>query len=268
MNLNLSRPLAFFDLETTGINIATDKIVQVAILKTFPDGHQEKIDQLINPEMVIPEEVIRIHGISNAMVADKPTFKEFASTLDQFLKNCDLAGYNIIKFDIPLLAEEFLRAGFDFSLADRYFVDVQNIFHKMEPRTLRAAYQFYCNRELIDAHSALADAEATFEVLLAQLDMYKEKDYKDNDEIIPKPVRNEVKALHQFSFYNNSVDLIGHIVFNKQQQEVFNFGKYKGQSVEEVFRKEPSYFDWMMKSQFPLSTKKVIQAIFKRLKNN
>lgn len=268
MELNLTRPLAFFDLETTGVNVATDRIVQIAVVKVYPDNSVERIDQLINPEMSIPLEAIRIHGISDAMVANEPTFKEFAPGLEKFIENCDLAGYNIIKFDIPLLAEEFLRAGVEFTLFDRHFVDVQNIFHKMEPRTLRAAYKFYCGKELVDAHAALADTEATLEILKNQLDKYEGVDYRDLDEFIPAPVTNDVKALHNFSFNTRNVDLVGHIIFNDKQQETFNFGKYKGMTVEYVFTKEPSYYDWMMKSQFPLTTKRVIKAIYTRIKTS
>ncbi len=181
------------------------------------------------------------------------------------MEHSDLSGYNAIKFDIPLLVEEFLRVGIDFSLMDRHVIDVQNIFHKMEPRTLRAAYRFYCHKDLEMAHSAEADTMATFEVLKAQLDAYNGQEYTDSDGITSIPVKNDVKSLHDFSFYTRNVDLVGHIVFNEKQEEVINFGKYKGRTVEDIFRKEPSYYDWMMKSQFPLSTKRVIQAIRTRM---
>lgn len=261
MNLNLTRPLAVFDLETTGTNIASDRIVELAVLKINPDQSQELLTQLINPEMPIPAESTEIHGISDEDVAGSPTFSQFAGTLGKFLEGCDLSGYNAIRFDIPILVEEFLRAGIDFSLADRYIVDVQNIFHKMEPRTLKAAYKFYCEKELVDNHNAQADTLATYEVFKSQLDRYKDVTYTDSDGMVSVPVVNDIRALSDFSYYTRNVDLVGHIVFNEKQQEVFNFGKYKGRTVEEVFRKEPAYFDWMMKSQFPLSTKKVIKAI-------
>jgi DNA polymerase-3 subunit epsilon len=261
MNLNLARPLAVFDLETTGTNIATDRIVEIAILKVHPDQSDEILNQRINPGIPIPEESTLIHGISDKDVSDSPSFNDFATEVDKFLEGCDLSGYNAIKFDIPILAEEFLRAGIEFSLMGRNVVDVQNIFHKMEPRTLRAAYKFYCGRELVDNHSAEADTRATYEVLKSQLDMYKDTPYTDADGIVTTPVQNDIKALSDFSYFTHNVDLVGHIVFNDKQQEVFNFGKYKGRPVEEVFRREPAYYDWMMKSQFPLSTKRVIQAI-------
>jgi DNA polymerase III subunit epsilon len=265
MDLNLTRPLAIFDLETTGTNVATDRIVEIAIVKAMPDGSSEIYSKRVNPGMPIPRESTMIHGITDVDVADCPHFKDLARELDEFLKDSDLSGYNAIKFDIPLLVEEFLRAGIDFSMMNRQVVDVQNIFHKMEPRTLKAAYKFYCHKDHEMAHSAEADAIATYEILKAQLDFYKDKDYTDNDGVISKPVRNDVKALSDFSFNGRSVDLAGHIVFNERQQEVLNFGKYKGQPIEDVFRREPSYYDWMMKSQFPLYTKKVIQAIWKRM---
>jgi DNA polymerase-3 subunit epsilon len=261
MNLNLTRPLAVFDLETTGTNIANDRIIEIAVLKIHPDQKEELLHQRINPEMHIPEEVTLIHGIADQDVKDSPVFSDFAPALEKFLEGCDLSGYNAIRFDIPILVEEFLRVGIDFSLMDRNIVDVQNIFHKMEPRTLRAAYKFYCGKDLIDNHSAEADTKATYEVLKAQLDRYDGVAYTDFEGVVSTPVVNDMKALGAFSFYTKNVDLVGHIVFNDKQQEVFNFGKYKGRAVEEVFRKEPAYFDWMMKSQFPLSTKRVIQAI-------
>jgi DNA polymerase III subunit epsilon len=265
MELTLTRPLAVFDLETTGINVSTDRIVEVCVVKIMPDGTHDILTQRINPGMPIPKESTMIHGITDLDVKDCPAFKDFAPQLDKFLDQCDLSGYNAIKFDIPLLVEEFLRVGIDFSLMNRYIVDVQNIFHRMEPRTLKAAYKFYCNKPLEMAHSAEADTLATYEVLKAQLDLYKGQEYTDSDGLTSQPVRNNIKALHDFSFYTKNVDLVGHIVFNDKQEEVLNFGKYKGQPVEAVFRKEPSYFDWMMKSQFPLSTKKVIQSIWKRM---
>jgi DNA polymerase-3 subunit epsilon len=265
MNLLLSRPLAVFDLETTGTNVATDRIVEIAIVKALPDGSTEVYSKRVNPEMPISRESTLIHGITDLDVANCPTFKQLAPELDIFLADCDLSGYNAIKFDIPLLVEEFLRAGIDFSLMNRNVVDVQNIFHKMEPRTLKAAYKFYCHKDHEMAHSAEADAVATYEILKAQLDFYKDRDYTDADGITSRPVQNDVKALNDFSYNSRNVDLAGHIVFNERQQEVLNFGKYKGQPIEDVFRREPSYYDWMMKSQFPLSTKRVIQAIRKRM---
>jgi DNA polymerase III subunit epsilon len=261
MQLKLTRPLAIFDLETTGTNIATDRIVEIAILKVHSDGHEETRVHLVNPEMPIPPEVTAIHGITDEDVKDKPTFRELAGNLLSFIGNSDLAGYNNIKFDIPLLAEEFLRTDQDLDLKNRRVIDVQNIFHKMEQRTLKAAYRFYCGKELINAHSAEADTRATYDVLLSQLDRYENAEYTDRSGVVSKPVVNDIKALHDFSYYNRNADLAGNIIYNDKNEEVFNFGKYKNHKVEDIFKKEPSYYDWMMKSAFPLTTKKVITAI-------
>lgn len=261
MELNLNRPIAFFDLETTGLSIASDRIVEISILKVNPDGSSKTVTKLVNPTIPIPEITSAIHGIYDKDVKDKPTFKELANELNQLLNNCDLAGYNAIKFDIPLLVEEFYRADVNFDIKGRKFIDAQNIFHKMEQRTLSAAYKFYCNKELTDAHTAEADTIATYEIIKAQLDKYIDTEYTDRKGNTSKPVINDMQALHDFSFQNKNADLVGQIIFNDQDIEVFNFGKHKGKSVEELFRKEPSYYDWMMKSDFPLSTKKVITAI-------
>jgi DNA polymerase-3 subunit epsilon len=261
MELKLHRPLAFFDLETTGVNVGYDRIVEICILKVHTDGRTEVRSNLVNPTIPIPPEATAIHNITDEDVKDKPTFSEIAHELNQFLANCDLAGYNSNKFDIPLLVEEFLRAEIDFDIKNRRFIDVMNIFHKMEPRNLSAAYRFYCNAELKNAHSAEADTLATYEILKAQLDKYENVSYTDKEGNIYKPVINDVKALHDFSYHNKNADLVGHIIFDENNKEIFNFGKYKGKSVEEIFIKEPSYYDWMMKSQFPLMTKKVITAI-------
>jgi DNA polymerase-3 subunit epsilon len=265
MNLTLTRPLAIFDLETTGINIATDRIVEICIVKVLPDGKEEVFLKRLNPGIPISKESTMIHGITDLDIKDCETFVQIAPELNRFLEDSDLSGYNAIKFDIPLLVEEFLRAGIDFSLMNRHIVDVQNIFHKMEPRTLKAAYKFYCSKNLEMAHSAEADTLATYEVLKAQLDAYKDQEYTDHDGNVSIPVINDVKALSDFSYYSRNVDLVGHIVFNEKQEEVLNFGKYKGQAIESIFLKEPSYYDWMMKSQFPLSTKRVITSIWKRM---
>jgi DNA polymerase-3 subunit epsilon len=265
MELALTRPLAVFDLETTGTNVATDRIVEICVAKIMPGGTQEIYTERINPGIPISKESTMIHGITDLDVRECRSFGDIAHELDLFLEGADLSGYNAIRFDIPLLVEEFLRVGIDFSLMNRYVVDVQNIFHKMEPRTLKAAYKFYCHKNLEMAHSAEADTIATLDVLKAQLDAYEGQEYIDQDGIASIPVKNNVKALHDFSFYTRNVDLVGHIVFNDKQEEVLNFGKYKGRPVEDVFRKEPSYYDWMMKSQFPLSTKRVVQAIKKRM---
>lgn len=261
MQLNLTKPLVVFDLEATGVNVGSDRIVEIAMLKVFPDGHEEFRRHLINPTILIPAVVVAIHGITDEMVKDEPTFKEIAGTLNAFIGNSDLSGFNSIKYDIPLLVEEFLRAGVEFDLKNRRIIDVQNIFHKMEPRTLKATYKFYCNTELINAHSAEADTRATFDVLKAQIERYEGMNYTDKEGITSTPVVNDMNALNDFSYYNRNADLVGHIVFNAKGQEVLNFGKHKGKVVEDIFKNEPSYYDWMMKGDFPLSTKKIITAI-------
>ncbi len=265
MQLKLNRALCVFDLETTGVNVATDRIIEIGIIKILPDNTEITLHQRIQPGIPIPEESTVIHGITDNDVKDSPTFIEFAPKLNEFYEDCDLAGYNSNKFDIPILVEEFLRAGIDFNLMGRNIIDVQNIFHKMEPRTLKAAYKFYCKKNLELAHTAVADTMATYEVLKSQLDMYEGQEYIDRDGNITFPVKNDMKSLNDFSFTTRNVDLVGHIIFNDKQQEVFNFGKYKSKAVEDIFKREPAYFDWMMKSQFPLSTKKVIKAIKMRI---
>jgi len=268
MELNLTRPLAFFDLETTGIKVATDRIVEISIVRVNIDGSTKIKTKRINPGMHIPAEVTAIHGITDEDVRDAPKFSEVAHELDQFLENCDLAGFNSNHFDIPLLVEEFLRTEVDFDLKGRRFIDVQNIFHKMEPRNLYAAYKFYCSKDLENAHSAEADTLATFEILKAQLDRYKDTVIKDHKGKVIQPIVNDVRALSDFSYVTKNVDLIGHIIFNNKNEEVFNFGKHKGKVVAEVFKSEPSYYDWIMKSEFPLSTKKVVTSIKLRGFNN
>lgn len=268
MDINLTKPIAFFDLETTGINVTTDRIVEISILKVNVNGNTEIKTQRINPTVPIPRSATEIHGITDEDVKDCPTFAQAAPALAHFFGNADLAGYNSIKFDIPLLTEEFLRVNIDFELKGRRFVDVQNIFHKMEPRTLSAAYKFYCNKDLENAHSAEADTVATYEILKSQLDLYKGKTFIDSRSKKSLPFVNDIKTLHEFSYYSKSADLIGHIIYNEDNQEVFNFGKHKGKTVVEVFKKEPAYYDWMMKAEFPLSTKKVITAIKLRGFNN
>ncbi|MBK3518837.1 3'-5' exonuclease [Carboxylicivirga marina] len=248
MKLHLKNPIVFFDLETTGINIAKDRIVEIAILKVNIDGTEESHCYKVNPEMPIPKVTSEIHGIYDEDVKDSPTFKELGKKLAKIIEGCDLAGFNSNKFDVPLLAEEFIRAEVDFDMKKRKFVDVQTIFHKMEKRTLGAAYKFYCGKELENAHSALADTTATYEVLKSQLDRYDE-------------LENDVEFLNDFSSFNKNADFIGRIIFNDKGQEVFNFGKYKGKSVEEVLSKDPSYYGWMMNGDFPLFTKKVLTNI-------
>lgn len=267
MKLNLKNPLVFLDLETTGINIVTDRIVEIALLKIHPDGREEERDLRINPEMHIPEPSSKIHGIYDEDVKDAPTFREVAKSLANFLEGADLAGFNSNRFDIPLLAEEFLRVDVDIDFKKRKFIDVQAIFHKMEKRTLVAAFKFYCKQELIDAHSAMADTKATYDVLKSQLDVYEETEYEDNKGLKSKPIQNDVNALSEFSSYDQNADFVGRIVYDENGVEVFNFGKNKGIPVEQVLREQPGYFGWIMNSEFPLYTKKVLTAIKLRMKD-
>ncbi|MEI7596934.1 MAG: 3'-5' exonuclease [Bacteroidota bacterium] len=248
MILNLKKPLIFIDLETTGVNVVTDRIVEYSVLKLNPDGSEEIRTQRINPTIPIPPFVSTIHGIFDKDIADCPTFIQIAKTLNAFIGNSDLAGYNSVKFDVPLLVEEFLRAGIDFDMSKRKQIDVQNIFHKLEQRTLVAAYKFYCNKELENAHSAEVDTIATYEVLKSQLEKYPD-------------LQNDVEYLSNFSAQTKNADLMGRIVFNDKNQEVINFGKHKGRTVEDVLKIEPSYYNWMMNGEFPLSTKRVMTQI-------
>ncbi|MFT6970659.1 MAG: DNA polymerase-3 subunit epsilon [Roseivirga sp.] len=260
MELNLKNPLAFFDLETTGINIAQDRIVELAILKVKPNGEVERMHHLINPTIPIPEESAMIHGIRDEDVKDKPTFKSLAKSVAKFLEGADLAGFNHVRFDIPLLVEEFLRAGLDFEVGGRKLVDAQKIFFMMEKRTLSAAYQFYCNKELEGAHGAMADTEATYEVLKAQLDKYNGQSVEDIGGTTIAKIENDMASLHQL-VGSNMVDLGGRFVYNDKGLEVFNFGKHKGKSVTEVLEQERGYYDWMMKGDFPLDTKRKLTQI-------
>ncbi len=268
MELNLNRPIAFFDLETTGINVGKDRIVEIAIVKITTSGETKTKTWKVNPGMPIPPQSSAIHGIYDEDVKDCPTFEQLANEISQYLQGCDLGGYNSNKFDIPLLVEEFLRVGVDFEIKGRRLVDVQNIFHKMEQRTLSAAYKFYCGAELENAHSAEADAVATMEILKAQLDRYQGVEFKDKKGNISTPIVNDIDKLSEFSFHAKTADLAGQIIFNDKDQEVFNFGKYKGELVEKVFEKQPQYYDWMMKADFPAYTKKVITTIKLRSFNN
>ncbi len=269
MDLNLERPIAFFDIESTGTNVVKDRIVEICIYKVMPDGTSETKLRRINPIIPIPPEVTAIHGIKNEDVANEPTFKQISKSLNDFLMGCDLAGYNSNKFDVPMLIEEFMRSDIDFDLKNRKLVDVQNIFHKMEPRTLKAAYKFYCGKELVDAHTAEADTIATYEILVSQIERYKNTEYTDNDGKITIPIQNDMNALYEFSYNHRNVDLVGHIVFNAQGKETFNFGKHKGKTVEQVLKKEPQYYDWIMNADFPLYTKNVLKEIkFKGFENS
>lgn len=248
MRLNLRNPLVFFDLETTGISIVKDRIVEISYLKVMPNGDEESKTRRINPEMPIPPESTAVHGITDEDVKDAPTFKSIAKSLAAQIEGCDLAGYNSNRFDIPLLAEEFLRAEVEIDLMKRKFIDVQTIFHKKEQRTLSAAYKFYCDKELEDAHSAEADTKATYEILKSQLDRYDD-------------LQNDINFLSEFSCFGDNVDFAGRVVYNDKKQEIINFGKYKGRLVEEVLREDPGYYGWIIGGDFPLHTKKVITNI-------
>ena len=249
MKLNLKNPIVFFDLETTGTNIISDRIVEIAYLKAYPNGNEETKTLRINPEQPIPAESSEIHGIYDEDVVDCPTFKEEAKNIARDIEGCDLAGFNSNRFDIPLLAEEFLRAGVDIDMSKRKFVDVQVIFHKMEQRTLTAAYKFYCGKNLEDAHSAEADTRATYEVLKAQLERY------------PDDLENDIAFLAEISSYNKNVDFAGRMIYDENGVELFNFGKYKGTSVVEVLRKDPGYFNWIINSDFSRNTKAELTKI-------
>lgn len=264
MKLNLKRPLAFFDIESTGINVSSDRIVEISILKAMPDGTEQVKTLRVNPEMPIPLEASLVHGIYDEDIQHEPTFKQVGEELARFLDDCDLAGYNSNKFDIPMLVEEFLRAGIDFDVDNRHFVDVQNIFHQMEQRTLKAAYQFYCGKTLENAHSAEADIRATYEVLLAQVERYQNREWEDRRGNKSIPVQNDVPALHAFTSQNKWADLAGRLVYDDKGNEVFNFGKHKGKTCVEVFKAEPSYYAWMMQGDFALTTKKKLSQIWDR----
>ena len=248
MELKLSKPICFFDLETTGIDITKDRIVEISILKVYPNGNKESKTWLVNPTIPIPKAASDVHGITDERVAGEPTFKELAKQIHNMIKDSDLAGYNSDRFDIPLLAEEMLRAEVDLDLGNRVSVDVQTIFHKMEQRTLSAAYKFYCGKDLIDAHTASADTNATYEILKAQLDRY------DN-------LENNIKKLSEFTYRKQIADFAGFIGYNDKGEEIFTFGKHKGKRVEDIFDEEPGYFGWLLGADFPLYTKKILTAI-------
>ncbi|RZS97701.1 3'-5' exonuclease [Cecembia calidifontis] len=255
MNLNLKTPIAFFDLEATGTNIATDRIVEISILKVYPDGKEEIKTTLVNPTIPIPKETSLIHGIYDKDVKDAPTFKALSKDLHQFLLGADLAGFNILKFDIPLLVEEFLRAGIDFDIEKRNILDAQKIFHMMEKRNLAAAYKFYCGKNLENAHSAEADTLATYEVFKAQVEKYVGEEAEDLLGNKLGVFENDMKKIHLL-LNEKMVDLAGRFIFNEKGEECFNFGKHKGKTIEAVLKEEPSYYDWMMKGDFPLDTKR------------
>ncbi len=249
MELKLQKPIVFFDLETTGVNAIHDRIVEISYIKVFPDGNEESKTLRINPERHIPEQSSAIHGIYDEDVKDCPTFKQVARDIAAIFVNSDIAGFNSNYFDVPMLVEEMLRAGIDFDITKCRLIDVQNIYHKLEQRTLSAAYKFYCGKNLEDAHSAQADTRATYEVLKAQLDKYPDK------------LSNDVQFLSSFSKMNDNVDFAGRIIYNDKHIPVFNFGKYKGQSVEDVLARDPGYYGWMMQGDFPQNTKQVLTKL-------
>lgn len=254
MKLKLKRPIIFFDLETTGVDVSRDRIVEISMIKIMPDGEEITRTRRLNPTIPIPAEATAVHGITDEDVKDQPTFAQVAKSLARFVEGCDFGGFNSNRFDLPVLAEEFLRAGVEVDLKRHRFIDVQNIFHKKEQRTLVAAYRFYCNRELEDAHSAEADTRATYEVLQAQLDRYDD-------------LENDIDFLAEYSSRGNFADYAGMILYNEQGDEVFAFGKYKGRSVSEVFGTDPGYYAWILNGNFPLYTKKLMTEIRLRAKN-
>ena len=253
MNLKLKRPIIFFDLETTGVDAAKDRIVEISMVKININGEKQVKTRRINPEMPIPAEATAVHGITDEDVKDEPTFKQIAKSLAKYIEGCDFGGFNSNRFDLPVLVEEFMRAEVDVDFRNRKFIDVQNIFHKKEQRTLVAAYKFYCDKDLENAHSAEADTLATYEVLEAQIERYGD-------------IGSTVEELASFSTHNEMVDFAGRISLNEKGEEIFTFGKYKGRKVEDVFCTEPSYYSWMMQGDFPLYTKKVITEIRLRMK--
>jgi len=257
---NLKNPLVVFDLETTGTSVTTDRIIEAALIKIHPNGNEERQHYLINPEINISKESSSIHGITNEMVKDKPTFREIAKPLLKFLEGCDLSGFNVIKFDLPILVEEFLRINIEFDISKRKLIDVQRVFHMMEKRTLGAAYKFYCDKDLKNAHSADADTEATWEVLKAQIEKYDGQPVFDNLGNEIGQITNNMDSLHELGS-RNMIDLAGRMVYNDKGEEVINFGKHKGRLVSDVLESEPSYYDWIMKGEFPLDTKRKLTSI-------
>jgi len=260
MKLNLKIPLCFFDLETTGINITQDRIIEIAVIKVMPNGETIRKSNLVNPNVPIPPESTVIHGITNEDVADKPAFKEIAKEYVKFFEGADLAGFNILKFDVPMLVEEFLRAGVEFDYSRKKLIDAQKIFHMMEKRTLSAAFKFYCAKEMTDAHSAEADTQATMDVLFAQIERYENQEVTDGLGNKVGVIKNDMEELHKLTA-TEMVDLAGRMVKNDKGEPVFNFGKHKNKPVSIVFKDEPSYYDWMMNGDFPLDTKRKLTEI-------
>lgn len=263
MDFNLKRDLVFFDVETTGLNVLRDRILQIAIIKYFKDRKEpETLKMLINPGIPISEESMKVHGITPADVASKPTFKQVAGKLFDFIGDADLAGYNSNRFDIPMLMEEFYRAGYDFNIDHRRLIDVQRLFYKMEPRTLRAAYKFYCGKELTDAHDALADVQATVDVLKGQIERYKNTDYEDDSgNVIEQPVKNDMQAIHEFTNDLKIIDVTQRLKYNSEGKIVFNFGKYINQEVSQVLDRDKQYYNWIMEKDFSVQVKKTLEKI-------
>lgn len=260
MNLKLKNPLAFFDLETTGINISLDRVVEISILKVMPNGDEKIYTNRINPGIPIPAETSLIHGIYDDDVKDAPLFKDLAKTIAKFLEGCDLSGFNILRFDVPVLVEEFLRAGVNFDVSKRKLIDSQKIFHLMEKRNLSAAYKFYCNKELLNAHSAEADTIASHEILLKQIERYDGQEVEDMKGNKLGVIQNDMEAIHNITL-QKMVDLAGRMIFNDDGEEVFNFGKHKGKRVVDILAKEPMYYNWIQKNDFSLDTKRKLTEI-------
>ena len=268
MKLNLKKDLVFFDLETTGVSVSSDRIVQIGMVKYYADG-REKVEKvrLVNPTIPISKEASEVHKITDEMVKDEPTFKQIAKALMEFIGDSDLCGFNSNRFDVPLLMEEFSRAGLEFNMENRNSIDVWKIFQKMEPRNLRAAYKFYCNKTLEGAHDALNDIRATAEILEKQLDFYEGVNYEESEDVVEvAPIVNDMSKLHEFTNFKGQLDYAGRIILNDDGVAIFNFGKYQNQSVFEVLRTNPGYYEWFMKSEFPTDSKKVLKKLSDDLK--
>lgn len=263
MKFNLDRELCFFDVEATGLHVIRDRIIQIGIVKYSQEGGEpEEYSTYVNPGIPISEEAMRITGITPDTVRNKPSFQQVAQEIYEFIGDADLSGYNCNRFDIPILMEEFARVGIDFVIDERRVIDVQRIFYRMEPRTLRAAHQYYCGEKFADAHDALADVRATAAVLAGQLKKYEDVDYEDDNGVLPTPVRNDMQALHDFTNDANALDVTQRLKYNAEGKVVFNFGKYGGRSVVEVFREEPDYYHWIMKKEFSVQVKKIVDRIY------
>lgn len=268
MKFNLTRDLVFFDLESTGLNVMRDRIIQIAAIKYFADGREPaELEMLINPGIPIGLQAMEVHGITPADVARKPTFDQVAQEVFDFFGDADLGGYNINRFDVPMLMEEFARAGFEFKVRKRKFVDVQRIFYKMEPRNLRAALRFYCGKNMENAHDAMADVRATVDVLHGQIEKYSGTDHIDDDgNVTPEPVRNDMDALHDFTQDTDTIDVTRRLKYNDKKEIVFNFGKYSGMTLREVYQKEPKYFGWILNMEFSVQVKSIVRDFLKEVR--